>query len=251
MLHFFSKMRYKLAAENKVAKYLRYAIGEILLVVIGILIALQVNNWNEHRKTKIEEKKFLKQLKIEFTDNQNKLAGIIHHHRTINYSLRKLLAAIKPKPEVIPEDSLTKYLAELPHIRFYKPKKRTITSLISTGKISIISNDSLIVLLGQWSENLEGYQYGMDIIYDLYQYQILPYTVEQLHFRNAMIDVGHGNSGPSSFSYHADKILSDSKLENLVELRRVNEESIELNAIKLEENQAEILELIEKELSKD
>nr|WP_321353757.1 hypothetical protein [uncultured Draconibacterium sp.] len=50
MLRFFSKMRYKLAAENRVAKYMRYAVEEILLVVIGILVALQVKNWNESRK---------------------------------------------------------------------------------------------------------------------------------------------------------------------------------------------------------
>jgi len=55
MLRFFSKMRYKLAAENRVAKYLRYAVGEILLVVISILLALQVNNWNEDRKERIQE----------------------------------------------------------------------------------------------------------------------------------------------------------------------------------------------------
>ncbi len=50
MIRFFRNIRQKLAAENKVMAYLRYAIGEILLVVIGILIALQINNWNEHRK---------------------------------------------------------------------------------------------------------------------------------------------------------------------------------------------------------
>ncbi len=46
----FRKQRLKLAADNNVVKYLRYALGEIILVVIGILIALQVNNWNENRK---------------------------------------------------------------------------------------------------------------------------------------------------------------------------------------------------------
>ncbi|MGA8264689.1 MAG: DUF6090 family protein [Ignavibacteriaceae bacterium] len=55
MTRLFKNIRQKLAAENKAMAYLRYAIGEILLVVIGILIALQVNNWNENRKdTKFE-----------------------------------------------------------------------------------------------------------------------------------------------------------------------------------------------------
>lgn len=49
-------IRLKLAAENQPTKYLRYAIGEIVLVVLGILIALQVNNWNEARKERIQEK---------------------------------------------------------------------------------------------------------------------------------------------------------------------------------------------------
>ena len=50
MLRFFRNIRKELAAENKVMAYLRYAIGEIILVAIGILIALQINNWNERRK---------------------------------------------------------------------------------------------------------------------------------------------------------------------------------------------------------
>ncbi len=69
MTRIFRNIRQKLAAENSVAKYLRYAIGEIVLVVIGILIALQVNNWNEQRKSKIHEKelygRILMDLKID------------------------------------------------------------------------------------------------------------------------------------------------------------------------------------------
>ncbi|MCJ7468161.1 MAG: DUF6090 family protein [Maribacter sp.] len=52
MINFFRKIRKKLADDNKPIKYMRYAIGEIVLVVIGILIALQINNWNEDRKSK-------------------------------------------------------------------------------------------------------------------------------------------------------------------------------------------------------
>ena len=50
MIKFFRNIRRSLLSEGKTSKYLKYAVGEIVLVVIGILIALQINNWNEHRK---------------------------------------------------------------------------------------------------------------------------------------------------------------------------------------------------------
>jgi Family of unknown function (DUF6090) len=65
MIKFFRKIRYDLMGENKTGKYLKYAIGEIILVVIGILIALQINNWNENRLNKIEATNYLKQIKAE------------------------------------------------------------------------------------------------------------------------------------------------------------------------------------------
>jgi len=63
MINFFRRIRKKLADDNKPLKYLRYAIGEIVLVVVGILIALQINNWNEDRKANIQEVKILEEMK--------------------------------------------------------------------------------------------------------------------------------------------------------------------------------------------
>lgn len=63
MIKFFRKIRQKLLTENKFSKYLLYAIGEIILVVIGILIALQINNSNELNKQRAKEVQFLKNLK--------------------------------------------------------------------------------------------------------------------------------------------------------------------------------------------
>jgi len=62
MIKFFRKIRQRLLTENKFSKYLLYALGEIVLVVIGILIALQINNWNEWRKDRIKEKIILNDL---------------------------------------------------------------------------------------------------------------------------------------------------------------------------------------------
>ena len=59
MIKFFRKIRYDLMEKNKTGKYLKYAVGEIILVVIGILIALQINNWNEERKKFIKSKNYL------------------------------------------------------------------------------------------------------------------------------------------------------------------------------------------------
>ena len=59
MKKFFRKIRQGLLTENKFSKYLLYAIGEIILVVIGILVALQINNWNTYRKDRIKEKNLL------------------------------------------------------------------------------------------------------------------------------------------------------------------------------------------------
>ena len=59
MISFFRKIRQKLLSQNRVTRYLIYAVGEILLVVVGILIALQVNNWNEERKAKSKERELL------------------------------------------------------------------------------------------------------------------------------------------------------------------------------------------------
>jgi hypothetical protein len=69
MIKFFRKIRQKLLSENKFSKYLLYAIGEIVLVVIGILIALQINNWNNNHKLEKEEIQLMKSLHKEFTIN--------------------------------------------------------------------------------------------------------------------------------------------------------------------------------------
>ena len=69
MIPFFRKIRKQFADDNKPLKYMRYAIGEIALVVIGILIALQINNWNENARTHRNQQNNLQLIRVEMTNN--------------------------------------------------------------------------------------------------------------------------------------------------------------------------------------
>ena len=70
MIKFFRKIRQNLLSEGKTGKYFKYAIGEIILVVIGILIALQINNWNESRKQFTSEKEFITSVKYDLKQDK-------------------------------------------------------------------------------------------------------------------------------------------------------------------------------------
>ena len=80
MIKFFRKIRYNLLETGKTSKYLKYAIGEIILVVIGILIALQINNWNEFNKERENEKIILNEirenLKFDLKDFESNIANL-------------------------------------------------------------------------------------------------------------------------------------------------------------------------------
>ncbi len=84
MINFFRKTRKKLADDDRPLKYMRYAIGEIVLVVIGILIAISINNWNENRKLEIAKQNYYKQLLI---DLDNEIVNINKHIALLNTAM--------------------------------------------------------------------------------------------------------------------------------------------------------------------
>jgi len=91
MIKFFRKIRYDLMVKNKTGKYFKYAIGEIILVVIGILIALQINNWNENRLKNQAIKTSLNSLIHDLNTEQNMLGGINNMHTFKFFSMQYLL----------------------------------------------------------------------------------------------------------------------------------------------------------------
>lgn len=140
MVNIFRKIRRPFAMENKPTKYLRYAIGEILLIVVGIFIAVQLNNWNENRKLKIKELKILNELHVDLIQNLN----------DIESNLTGLTIAIKAN-EIIKShienqlpnnDSLNYHFYNLGAYIAFTMNQTTYDNIKQIG-MDIISNDSL------------------------------------------------------------------------------------------------------------
>ncbi|PTM10992.1 MAG: hypothetical protein DA407_02545 [Bacteroidetes bacterium] len=155
MIKFFRKIRYNLMETGKTGKYFKYAIGEIVLVVIGILIALQINNWNEERKTNIEERELLTNLSTEFTRKLNELE-IKNADRSTNViGINKLLHNISNRDEKLSEAEMLPILAGLQIWFAVNEEFSIIDMLFSSGKINTISNDSLKTKLISWPDKME------------------------------------------------------------------------------------------------
>ena len=155
MLTFFRRIRRKLANQNKVVQYSRYAIGEIILVMVGILLALQVNNWNEDRKDVHREIKMLTDLRNDIKYNiENINVGITILQEGSSHSQNILIAfekQIKYDSKMIKDFEFYDY--------FWDPDFRyaSFENLKQEG-VNLISNDSLR------NEIIELYEIDMDIL---------------------------------------------------------------------------------------
>ena len=150
MIKFFRKIRQDLLSEGKTGKYLKYAIGEIILVVIGILIAVSINNWNEARKDKITEQKVLKTLRSDFKSNIAQLQDNIDETEIMVSDISqlfKLFRMTQSELSLIPIDSIK---TDIKGYATFNPSDGALTSLLLSGELNIINNDSLKIKLTNW-----------------------------------------------------------------------------------------------------
>ena len=106
MIKFFQKTRYNLMKQNKTGKYFKYAIGEIVLVVIGILIALQINNWNEQRKEKMNERDLYGRIILDLQVDEKKIDNYIEFYKSNQLLHNRIYQETQGQPS---NDTLTDF----------------------------------------------------------------------------------------------------------------------------------------------
>ncbi|MCC1485002.1 DUF6090 family protein [Winogradskyella immobilis] len=140
--------------QNKTGKYLKYAIGEIILVMIGILLALQVNNWNQNRINRDIEKETLSSLKIDLDSAMVQLDEKIRQNSEFRF-LDSTALEIIHKNEKIPEDSIQTLLLSHIFTPGFDPELGTLNEILNTGKTDIIKNKALKNHISSWNKYMD------------------------------------------------------------------------------------------------
>ena len=156
MIKFFRKIRYDLMEKNKTGKYFKYAIGEIVLVVIGILIALSVSNWNKKRSNAESEQIILQDLNSELKNNIISLEHIINEHQKSFDAAIEVKSLIKDslKLNQMSNENLSTLLTTMNYNWTYDAKLGILNSTINSGKIDLIQNKEIRYLLSSIQESI-------------------------------------------------------------------------------------------------
>ena len=171
MIKFFRHIRQNLLNEDKTSKYFKYAIGEIILVVIGILIALQINNWNENRKTNNNQLKYLNLLKKEAQSNLTNIDVAEDRMNTLSKAQKAVFQLIDE-----PKDTLTEaYTSQIFFNSFtlvanFNYENSVLTEIKNSGELKNIKSDSLrkvLIALEPYVETVKSQENDVNVLQDL------------------------------------------------------------------------------------
>ena len=213
MINFFRKTRKQLADDNKPLKYIRYAIGEIVLVVIGILIALSINNWNEMRKEASVELKVLSEIQSNLKQSKKEIKKVLDVNETDLTRYLSLLNHIEQKlPYSAALDTtfgrITSWAS--PHLTY-----TAYESLKSKGS-ELVRNDSLRIQIINMFENEMTYLIDD---WDKSEWKdsesvVSPYFIK--HFAYNYLD--DKTAKPNNY----DALIRDAEFTNILRLNIVN-----------------------------
>jgi len=179
MIKFFRKIRQQLLTDNKFSKYMLYAIGEIVLVVIGILIALSINNQNEERKASWKEAIILKQLRADFNSNLEQLDQKIRMREDFKYSSMELFKYID-NPSLRFKDSIDYHISKTMPYATFDP---IINDLSGSGELSLIKNQTLKHSLTRWTAEIKDVIEDEVIWKNYRNEQYFPFLVQHYQLR--------------------------------------------------------------------
>ncbi len=220
--------------------------GEIVLVVIGILIALQINSWNENRLARVEEKRILSNLHQEFEKNKIILDSCIAINERAFDNMRRIMDLIAQYQLDQNANQQNKNLDQLLFFSFehsnYFPSQHSLTELIQSGKMQYLKNDDLKTMLYKWSSTLDSSLEGFINVDKKVENDILPYLTLKYPLKDMDSFGPLGWKEGSRLSSDKTVILTELEFENLIDDNMYRLHSFLLTLYELRELIEQILE---------
>ena len=250
MIKFFRKIRYDLMEKNKSGKYLKYAIGEIILVVIGIMIALTINNWNQDRQLKKVEKSTIEALDIEFNSNKSSIQlclAKVKQKRMYGDSVRLQLGPGQPMLTI---NKMNNWFGRIGSTNTCAISVDILKDIQSSGNLNIISNEEIRRNISKWSSILKELENEEKDWAREFSSEFIPYTNKWIswddvdNFENA--DHRYFNT---KFQLDPRLILQQLEFANILAIHYWRIDRIEKRITKLLKQTEYVQELMQKELN--
>jgi hypothetical protein len=218
MLRIFRQIRQRLLTDNKFSKYLLYAVGEILLVMIGILLALQVNNWNEDRKTQQAEHELLLNLKKELITNRSLLVEALSYTNKSMSGVRRVVEIYQLGTQGYESSELDSLLGICQWAWTYDPLMGVPISIRASGQINTIRNSELRLFIASFEEMVRDVQEEGNLLREVIVEQFMPMVGKYVSSNNRSHFIGEGYAivEKSVFESDYEGLFADRELENLI-----------------------------------
>ena len=155
MIKFFRHIRQKLLKEGHLSKYLIYAMGEILLVIIGILIALFINDWYNEQNLRKSEKQTISSLKVEFEETKDRIETFIQGNKEIARTAERFITYCNNSDSNFDGGTFDSLLHNTAWHYGFTLNQGVLSEVLNTGKLSLISDAKTRVLLSSWTAQVE------------------------------------------------------------------------------------------------
>jgi hypothetical protein len=170
--------------ENKTSKYFKYAIGEIVLVVIGILIALQINTWNQQRIENKKEIELLTGLLDEFQYNLGEIDQSIAVNQNVTQSCIELTQIIRSNTLLKVPTKVDQLLIDMGAFTSFDARTGISNEIVNSGKLSILKNKTIRAQLGNWLTLLGDSEEDLLFRSDNYTMNLMPFLMKRFPLAN-------------------------------------------------------------------
>jgi len=258
MISFFRKIRQSLLKENRITQYLTYAVGEIFLVVIGILIALQINTWNQLRIENDEELEILFGLKEEFENNLKEINFSININSKVTEDCLQLTQIIRSNsiennPELVDE-----LLVKVGTFNSFDAQTGVASEIVNSGKLNLLKNDALRTQIVNWLTLLVDQEEDILFRSDNYTMNLMPFLMKRFPLANGELTKklpydkkDYLKTYPEKSPFKTQLVEADYlEFENQIWHHKHNNDYVSVNELNIKDFINDTLEMIEAELNK-